>query len=151
MSHDDGPSLAPAIVIQHGIVSLVRRGLAPYATLVNALVISIVTWLLVAIVHDCGSRRMSCLPESKEDAARITAWNYALEAYPTWLREHPSVRCPSLEQLNDYTNNKVAIDPWGTHYLHWCLTDARGRMRLVVWSAGEDERFGSADDIWSGS
>jgi hypothetical protein len=151
MPHDDRPNLAPAVLIQRGIVSLVRRGPALAVTLVNALVISIVTWLVVTIVHDCGSRRIRYCPESKEDVARLTAWKYALEAYPTWLREHPGVRCPSLEQLNAYMNNKLAIDPWGTPYLHAYVTDAHGRMRLVVWSAGEDARFGSSDDIWSGS
>jgi len=90
-------------------------------------------------------RRVYGFAESKADIARATAKKYAFEAYPSWRLAHADTACPrSLEELNDYMNNKDTKDPWGGSYVMGC-----GEKNLVVMSPGEDGLLGTADDIRS--
>jgi hypothetical protein len=87
---------------------------------------------------------------SKEDIASLAVKKYAYEAYPEWLATHRGETCPSsLFELNEYTNNKNDLDPWGSHYRMFCGINERGRPRIVVQSFGEDGVAYTADDIWS--
>ena len=71
---------------------------------------------------------------------------YVYEAYPSWRAQHPERVCPErLEELNEYMNNKDIIDPWGVPYLAACSVTGH----LLVWSAGEDGRFRTEDDVRS--
>ncbi len=112
----------------------------------TVLAMSLVT---LAAVFVEGPRRMTTFGGSKVDVARLTVTKYALEAYPQWALAHPDRTCPvSLVELNAWMNTKDIRDPYGTDYQWSCGTYA-GRTQLHVWSVGEDQLLGSADDIRS--
>ncbi len=113
-----------------------------------------VTWgvcgsLLVALIAGLvvgPPRRPGCFgPRSKGDIARMTMIKYTREAYPEFLLANPTRTCPvALQELNLWMNRKDTRDPWGTNYTMTC-----GPSTILVGSAGEDARFGTADDLWS--
>jgi hypothetical protein len=99
--------------------------------------------LLVGLVAE--PRTIKVFAESKVDVAKLTVKKYAFEAYPQWLREHPSQECPrSLHAVDGYMDHADQHDPWGRPYVFTC-----GGGKLYVMSLGEDGRSNTADDIWS--
>jgi hypothetical protein len=88
--------------------------------------------------------RMVC-SESKTDLAKATVKKYAFEAYPSWRAQHRSEACPErLDDLDEYMNNKDVTDPWDGVYEMSC-----SEYGILVWTAGEDGRAGTGDDIRS--
>jgi hypothetical protein len=84
--------------------------------------------------------------DTPAEIAKATVKKYVYEAYPEWAIEHPDARCPTtLAELNQWMGQSIAFDPWGLPYRSSC--DAEGRV--LVWSAGEDRRFATEDDIRS--
>jgi hypothetical protein len=90
-------------------------------------------------------RRLCGWHETKLDIAKATVKKYVYEAYPSWSQLHPEQRCPrSLIELDEFTNSKLPLDPWGMPYVMYCSTAG-----LVVMSTGDDRAFNTDDDIWS--
>lgn len=100
------------------------------------------------VIVTSGGSRLHCFAATKNDIARATTMKYAFEAFPSWLADHPGRGCPAkFEELNAYMNNKDLRDPWGNDYRFFCApTDP---ANLLVWSAGEDEKPNTSDDVWS--
>jgi hypothetical protein len=98
---------------------------------------------------------ISALPhgrgESLVQIARDTVMKYALEAYPAWVATHHAMCPSSLRELDAYMDNKDIQDPYGTTYFFACgpLLVPNATSGIIVISAGEDGRFGTADDIRS--
>lgn len=107
--------------------------------------ISIVVATAIVMLPPYESTRV-CFGGTKDDIAKATVKKYVYEAYPEWAIEHPDARCPSsLAELNQWMGQAIAFDPWGLPYLSTC----DGSGNVLVWSAGEDHRFGTDDDIRS--
>ena len=88
---------------------------------------------------------------SKAEIAHATVMKYVYEAYPEW-HNVTKLECPqSLERLDGLMNGGRSIDPWGNPYHFACglLAVPAGAGPIWVISAGEDGRFGTADDIRS--
>ncbi len=80
--------------------------------------------------------------------ARIIAKQYAFEAFPAWVVEHPDYACPQrVSELNVYANRETALDPWGLPFQSYCHS---GNTFRVV-SAGPDRTHGTYDDIVEGT
>jgi hypothetical protein len=103
--------------------------------------------MLVGVVAVVVPRRTMCVfSRSKADVASLTVKRFATEAYPQWLAAHPAETCPrSLDELNEFTDSKDGLDPWGSRYVMWCIPNGP----FLVWSRGEDQRVGTPDDIHS--
>jgi len=107
--------------------------------------------LLAVVLSAIAIRSLQTFGESKTDIAKATVKKYALEAYPTWVADHPDLECPdSLFVLNEYMNNKDIKDPWGGSYKMICGGNLPAGVKgIAVMSAGEDGQFGTVDDIKS--
>jgi hypothetical protein len=119
----------------------------PLRTAINALLALSVVGATALLV---GPRTVTYHHVPPADIAASTARKYALEAYTQWsIRTGRS--CPdNLWTLVQYMNCKTIDDPWGTEYAMHCGTHApSGRPGIIIVSAGEDERFGTDDDIRS--
>lgn len=112
-------------------------------------------WLCVLclfwVVDASRAPRMHVGGESKRDIARSTVVKFAYEAYPTWLRAHPSETCPCrLEDLLEWMNNRNLEDPWGHDFQWSCGPGGQVPTEwFTVWSLGEDGEDGTADDVKS--
>lgn len=102
---------------------------------------------LCSVLIACSSstpQQATTVRDTNRDVASSAIRQYAFEAFPSWVANNPDRECPArLDELNAYANQTDSRDPWGTPYLMQCS------KILVVASAGEDRRFGTADDIWS--
>jgi hypothetical protein len=120
----------------------------PLRTAINALLASSAVGAALVIFGAAWAE-----PDYRVAPANIaasTAKKYALEAYAQWSTRTDR-SCPdNLWTLNQYMNNRSIEDPWGTEYAMHCGTRApSGRPGILIVSAGEDERFGTDDDIRS--
>ena len=109
-----------------------------------------VVWLLLGSLvlgFLIGPRRMVCRL-SREEVAKLEVMRYVDDAYVLWSRQHPGAGayCPTLMELNEWTNKRDTLDPWGSPYHGTCNPDATS-IRVV--SAGPDQCFGTTDDITS--
>ena len=97
----------------------------------------------LAIVFVIGARLASYFEGyfgvSEVEIARQIAYRYAHTTYHVWLAAHPEQPCPTLEQMGVEVK-----DPWGGDYQRVCGPDV-----MFVWSAGEDAKLGTDDDIHS--
>lgn len=137
--------LPRALTIAHPVGSAARRR----SDLAYALSLAALTLAAVVAVVELAERfaprsRMRVCTESTRTTALIGVRKYAYEAYPSWRADHPDRACPTLGELRAYQNGPP-IDPWDTALRHVC----RPRRAPLVISAGEDGRFGTADDISS--
>lgn len=99
---------------------------------------------MLALAAGCSRPRMTLCTESKAEIASATVKKYAFEAYPSWRADHRGQRCPaSLDELNEYMNQKDDLDPWGTPYEMLCGD------RIYIHSRGEDGIDDTDDDVWS--
>jgi hypothetical protein len=132
------PLLAREVI--HPWISRKRRMRALGILLGASLVVGMVTQIVRPI------RAMS-----KPQVARATARIYADYAYPQWRSTHHALCPQSLDELNEFMNNKDIKDPWGTPYYFACgpLAVPHNATGIWVMSAGEDGRFGTADDVRS--
>ena len=120
-----------------------KAGVAAARFVTHWCVLLVLLHVVVTMIQ--GPRVMKIFAESKVDVARLTVKKYAFEAYPQWLREHPSQECPrSLHAIDGYMDHADQHDPWGRPYVFTC-----GGGKLYVMSLGEDGRSNTADDIWS--
>jgi hypothetical protein len=115
----------------------VTFGLAAYGVVVSVAMVALVVVTVVTDLRD---------PTSTE-VVRRTVKAYAFEAYPSWTIAHPWQSCPaSLRDLDPYLKPPPVddLDMWGAPYRLVC-----GPGSLKVLSAGEDAKFGTADDVRS--
>lgn len=120
-----------------------QRGMTLLEIMIVLAIIALVMGFLV------GPAVFNAFTDSKKDVAAATAKKYAFEAYPQW-----SIRtgraCPdNLWTLIQYMNSRTIEDPWGTEYAMHCHRLPSGRPGILIVSAGEDERFGTDDDVRS--
>ncbi len=66
-----------------------------------------------------------------------------------WEREHPGTECPaSIDELTSYLEGVDSLDGWGQPMKLQCgPTIPAHPPGLTIVSAGEDGRFGTADDL----
>jgi hypothetical protein len=103
---------------------------------VSAVVMTATTGLVLA-------PRLICVGgPSRVDIARITVDKLAFEMYPSWRAMQPLRICPL--SIDAFARGFDNVDPWGTRYRMQC-----DRHHFVAISAGEDQAFGTADDIRS--
>jgi hypothetical protein len=94
--------------------------------------------------------RTSSCDNTKAGCAGPTVMKLAFEAFPRWSAEHPKRQCPaSLEALLPWMDSRDLTDPWGRDYRFNCVFAPGRPVRIVVWSAGEDRRHQTADDVRS--
>ena len=99
------------------------------------------------IMASLEPRITHCGVQAREDVARWESVEFATDAFRLFRSKYPALPCPpSLYALNEFTNKRGIDDPWGTDYRFVC---SASEQRMVVQSAGEDRRFGTADDIGS--
>ena len=65
----------------------------------------------------------------------------AVDAYPLWVTNNPGAACPTEISAVNLGDTAIA-DEWGRELRFACKPDG-----LVVWSAGPDKTFGTADDL----
>ena len=118
-------------------------------TLLEIMIVLAILALVMGLV--VGPKVMKMFGQSRVDIAKMTVNKYANEAYPHWASEHPGKSCPdSLQELNEYMNNKDTKDPWGGEYKMYCGASLPpGAKGLAVMSNGEDQKEGTTDDIKS--
>jgi hypothetical protein len=130
------------------IAATQRAALARYVWGGALIALGAITLALLVLPRDmCGHG-------SRHDAAglaRLKLKQYAFEAYPSWLVDHPDRVCPgSLHELAAYMNTDDPDDPWGTPIELRCdPSQASDRKGLRLRSAGQDRRFDTADDLAS--
>ncbi|HEX4454299.1 MAG TPA: prepilin-type N-terminal cleavage/methylation domain-containing protein [Kofleriaceae bacterium] len=126
-----------------------RRRAQRGMTLLEIMIVLAILALVMGLV--VGPKVMKMFGQSRVDIAKMTVNKYANEAYPHWASEHPGKACPdSLQELNEYMNNKDTKDPWGSEYKMMCgQTLPPGARGLAVMSNGEDQKEGTTDDIKS--
>ena len=115
----------------------VRKGVVTFAALLLAMPV------LAAI----GMPRFG----DDDSPTACAAWKVrtlANDDFPCWRQLHPDQRCPArLSELDDIN----VLDPWG-HALQYTCDPRLLRAAspgIAITSAGEDGRFGTADDIGS--
>lgn len=137
--------LPRALTVTHPVGSAAgRRSDLAYALSLAALALTAVFTVVELAARFAPHARTHVCTESHAETASIDVRRYAFEAYPTWRAAHPDRTCPTMRELRDYQRG-AAIDPWGTPLRRVC----RGARQLLVVSAGEDRRFGTADDVSS--
>lgn len=123
------------------------RALRGMTLLEIMIVLAIIALVMVLLV---GRFAFKALQDSKSDITKATVRKLANEAYPLWsMRPGNSGKCPTLENLSEYMNNKVAKDPWGEEYIIKCSDLPAGALGIAVLSKGEDKNEGTGDDIKS--
>jgi len=95
-----------------------------------------------------GSRSAS---PARLEIARTRARQLANQAYPQWLMEPGNAdRCPTVEELGAYLNQRDLRDPWGQPFTIRCGADLPpGVTGIAVSSPGGDGRDGTSDDVRS--
>ena len=118
-------------------------------TLLEIMIVLAILALIMGLV--VGPRVMKMFSQSKVDIAKATAKDIAFTAYPQWSATHPGKACPdSINDLKDYVNSDNLTDPWGNPWKMMCGPSApQGTKGVLVISAGEDQKEGTADDIKS--
>lgn len=89
---------------------------------------------------------------NKVDQAKLQVKNFAFEAFPTWAMNNPDKDCPaSVGELAAEATPSDAKDPWGTELQMLCGKEnlPAGAVGVAILSAGEDLKFGTADDLRS--
>jgi hypothetical protein len=136
--------LAAGSVVAIDHVMMLRREVPRFRLhtrwwVVGAVSASVMTATIALVL---GPRLISVSGPSRRETARMTVAKLADEMYPEWLAMQPSRICPpSIDVLE---RGLDAVDPWGTRYRMEC-----GRHSFVAISAGEDQTFGTADDVRS--
>jgi hypothetical protein len=133
--------LTPCDAIVPSLRDLHVRGPTPSRT--GLLGCVAVVGLVAGFVVPPMMPRHGCM--AHDQVARLTVDMLAFERYPQWLLDHPARVCPtSLLELAPERDWRDFVDPWGTPLKFACRAGS-----FVVRSAGEDARFGTADDIRS--
>jgi hypothetical protein len=80
--------------------------------------------------------------DSRASRAELTVAKLAHESFPEWREHHAG--CP--HRLSDLLPS-ARLDPWGRALHYTCDPRLGLGAHFAVVSAGEDGRFGTADDI----
>jgi hypothetical protein len=99
-------------------------------------------------MFDLGGEDVSGLDQANHsDLVTLLLRAYREEAYPKWLADNPTKKCPAtIEDLAKYFGDNpgipVTTDPWGHALVMKC--DDKG---LVISSVGPDGKAGTDDDV----
>jgi prepilin-type N-terminal cleavage/methylation domain-containing protein len=127
------------------ILARAHRGMTLLEIMIVLAIIALVMGLLV------GPRVMKLFGEGRIETTKIKLRKYVFEAYPSWQSSHPDKACPDkLGDLNEYMNNEDSNDSWSRPLKMICGGNLpAGAKGIAVFSAGEDGKEGTADDLKS--
>jgi hypothetical protein len=84
---------------------------------------------------------------SMTELARRQVTRLVRDDYAQWRRTNPDDTCPTIEDL--LPQPKHRRDPWDSPLWMDCVRGPIGAPVLYAVSAGEDQCFGTSDDVWS--